>query len=334
MNSDRSAATEARARGCLLGQLVGDAFGSQAEFRTPEQIRESFPDGLTAMGASPVWGTLPGQPTDDSEMALALARTLVTHGRYDAGHAFDAYCAWFASRPFDCGMTIMRGLRGDPNPASQANGALMRISPLGIFGVGLEPAQLARHAAEDARLTHPHAVCVAANQLFVDAIAHAIRTARSRAEVLDHLLDAAGRKVAAAPERADGPAHLPEALVEAVRRGVDAPPDDFVHQQGWVLIAVQNAVYRLAHAPDFATALIDTVAGGGDTDTNAAICGALLGAVLSVDAIPAEWRATVLACRPDPADLSVRHPRPSTYWPTDALALADRLLDRSSARPC
>ena len=73
-----------RARGCLLGQLAGDALGSLVEFQTPEQIRHAYPDGVRELAAGGTWNTLAGQPTDDSEMALMLARMLIKRGAFDA----------------------------------------------------------------------------------------------------------------------------------------------------------------------------------------------------------------------------------------------------------
>jgi hypothetical protein len=75
----------------------------------------------------------------------------------------------------------------------------------------------------------------------------------------------------------------------------------------------------------FDRALSGTVACGGDTDTNAAIAGALLGAVHGRDAIPLQWRMAVLTCRPV-ALSGVHHPRPTACWPDDALTLAEALL--------
>src|SRR5262249_51958874 len=79
----------ARAQGCLLGQLAGDALGGQIEFeyQSLEKLRAAYPDGLRELRDGGHWGNLAGQPTDDSEMALVLARTLVHHGRYDQGLA-------------------------------------------------------------------------------------------------------------------------------------------------------------------------------------------------------------------------------------------------------
>ena len=133
-NQHIDADIRSRAQGCFLGQLSGDALGSLVEFRTPDQIRQKYPNGVRILVDGGTWNTIAGQPTDDSEMALMLARMLVDQGRYDAEHARKAYRFWLDSAPFDCGMTISSGLRGRPNRDSQANGALMRISPLGIFG--------------------------------------------------------------------------------------------------------------------------------------------------------------------------------------------------------
>ena len=119
-----------RAQGCLLGQLAGDALGSLVEFQTPEQIRQQYPNGVRELVDGGTWNTIAGQPTDDSEMALLLARMLADQGKYDPQEARKAYIYWLDSGPFDCGATVSSGLRGRANPDSQANGAMMRISPL------------------------------------------------------------------------------------------------------------------------------------------------------------------------------------------------------------
>jgi hypothetical protein len=103
-------------------------------------------------------------------------------------------------------------------------------------------------------------------------------------------------------------------------------PTDFLTQQGWVLVALQNAFFQLLHAANLEEAVVATVRAGGDTDTNAAICGALVGAVYGRDAVPQQWQRMVLSCRPMPGLPGVLQPRPALFWPTDALVLAERLL--------
>jgi ADP-ribosylglycohydrolase len=288
------------------------------EFQSPEQIRRKYPNGVRELADGGTWGTIVGQPTDDSEMALMLARMLVRHRRYDSEEARKAYLFWLHSAPFDCGGTVSSGLRGKPNKDSQANGALMRLSPLGIFGANYDLKRVSEYARADAALTHPNPVCLQANALFAMAIADAIGTGKGAQDLYRQIETwAAEMKVEAA-------------LMKTITAASIAPPPDYIHQQGWVLIAFQNALWQLLHAPSLEEGVVDTVMRGGDTDTNAAIAGALLGAVNGRDAIPAQWRDKLLNCRPEAGRPDVRHPRPACFWPVDALDIAKHLVGAGS----
>jgi len=92
------------------------------------------------------------------------------------------------------------------------------------------------------------------------------------------------------------------------------------------LIALHNAFYQALHATNVEEALVDTVMRGGDTDTNGAIAGALLGAIHGRSGVPERWQREVLACRPGTGSADCRHPRPPAFWPADALELAEDLL--------
>jgi ADP-ribosylglycohydrolase len=314
--SETALMTVFRAKGCLLGQLVGDALGSLVEFQSPQQIRQTHPNGVRELAAGGVWNTIAGQPTDDSEMALLLARMLVKHGTYDPEAAKKAYVFWLDSGPFDCGMTTFAGLSGQPNHESQANGAMMRVSPLGIFGVNHALTKVAKWACLDAALTHPHPVCQQANALFTMAIAHALKTGVNAQSLYQEILIWANQ-MGAKPN-----------LMAAIQGAAKVPPEDYVQNQGWVLIAFQNALWQLLYAPNFEEGVVDTVMHGGDTDTNAAICGALLGAVYGCEAIPAQWIDRILNCRPQAGHFGVHRPRPECFWPVDALELAERLVSK------
>lgn len=99
-----------RAQGCLLGQIAGDALGSLVEFEPPVRIRRKYPGGVRQLEDGGVWRTLAGQPTDDGELALLLARAIVQAGGYEPEAAAQAYRYWFRSGPFDCGRTVRRAL--------------------------------------------------------------------------------------------------------------------------------------------------------------------------------------------------------------------------------
>ncbi len=304
-----------RAQGCLLGQLAGDALGSLVEFKSPGAIRLAYPEGVHSLADGGTWDTLAGQPTDDSEMALLLARMLVKNGCYEAEAARHEYQFWLDSDPFDCGMTISAGLRGKPNPDSQANGAMMRISPLGIFGTRFEQSQVAEWAMQDAALTHPNLVCQQANALFAMAIAFAIGSGCDSKELYKNVRHWAADMF------------VEVELLERINRAAYEPPMDYMRQQGWVLTAFQNALYQLLHARNMEHGVIDTVMCGGDTDTNAAICGALMGAVAGRESIPAQWLECLQNCRPAFGHPQVRRPRPECFWPVDALMLAQQLIN-------
>jgi ADP-ribosyl-[dinitrogen reductase] hydrolase len=331
--SGRDAAAEAapigrtRALGAMLGQLAGDALGSMVEFQSAARIRELYPDGLRTIQGSPLFHTLAGQPTDDSELALALADALIAAGSagYDPGQAARAYMAWARSGPFDIGGTIGRAIRvmeeaearghdpvaaayGKPyGPRQQANGALMRQVSLGIWGAALDADRVAAAAMADARLTHGHPVCLEASAVFSVSLARTIRDGGSGAEAL-------------ATARAWHRAHGREGAVrDALERSAHEPPARYT---GYVLHALQNAFYQAVHTDSVEAGIVATVMAGDDTDTNACIAGALLGAIHGEAGVPEAWRRTVLTCEPGPDS---PRPRPARYWPSRAVAVVDAL---------
>src|SRR5262245_604769 len=70
----------ARAQGCLLGQLAGDSLGALVEFQSAAEVGRLYPDGPRRLQDGGQWDILAGQPTDDSEMALALGRQILDAG--------------------------------------------------------------------------------------------------------------------------------------------------------------------------------------------------------------------------------------------------------------
>ena len=301
-----------RAQGCLLGQIAGDSLGGLVEFDRAEQVAARYTDGPRLLEDGGHWDILAGQPTDDSEMALTLARSIVEADGYRAETALRDYRLWYRSAPFDIGATTRAALVGYLMAESQANGSLMRASPLGILGHAWDPARVADLAAQDSALTHPNPICVASVQAFTVAVSHAIGHGDGPRRAYDAALAWARR------------ADVPAAVVRALEAADGEPPVCDSGNVGWVLLALQNAFHALLRSASLEEGVVATVRRGGDTDTNAAIAGALLGAVHGRDAIPEQWRVMVLSCRPH--SLKGRRPRPVAFWPVDALELAERLL--------
>lgn len=309
-----------RAYGCLFGQLAGDSLGSLVEFKDALEIADLYPGGVRDLKDGGTWNLLAGQPTDDSEMALALARAITARQGFEESSVAEAYIRWWKSEPFDIGFTTSSGLSAlsigqSAKSDSQANGALMRVSPVGIYAAG-NPALAAKVAARDAALTHPHPICQSASSAYAAAIASGIG-----GDDPATMWQTAWHYAHHSPETAHGSKAVRERLILAKSE----PPYEFYDQMGWVLTALQNAFFHLLSNKSLEEAVIWTVGSGGDTDTNAAVCGALLGAAQGGSAVPDRWCDTIAACRPT-IESGAAHPRPPEYWPTDAGKLTEALL--------
>lgn len=346
-----STAVLRRAQGCLLGQLAGDSLGALVEFQSAAAIARSYPDGgpkqLADGGPHRI---MAGQATDDSELALLLARSLVRKSGFDANDVASLYASWYhgwlhhegnvscahpGCRPFDIGGTTTQALgpvkphhvaehrcaaicRSAASATSQANGALMRVSPIGIWGWQRLPSEVDDVARADASLTHPHPVCQAASGIFAATIAHAVAEGGTSKEVYNWA-------VAWAQERG-----VPEPVMAVLEKAYTSPPGDYMNHAGWVLIALQNVFYQLVNSAGAVEGVVRSVRSGGDTDTNGAICGALLGAVYGREAWPEQWREMILSCRPLDKVTPTQQPRPAAVWPADILQIAERLLNASA----
>ncbi|GAB3087017.1 ADP-ribosylglycohydrolase family protein [Corynebacterium aquatimens] len=294
----------ARARGAMYGQIIGDNLGALVEFCYPDEIARMYPDGVRELTGGGPFGVAPGQATDDSELAFALARSLARNRGFDADDVRESYRRWAASHPFDIGNTCAMALRYpyEPNAEAQSNGALMRVSPLAIAYFA-DPDRAAEHARTDALMTHPNDYTVAVNGAYVGALARVI----GGADPVAALKESAGD------------------LREQVEDFIASRPTDVASSKiGWVRYAFNLTCYHAAHGASFEESLVEIVGMGGDTDTNAAIAGAFLGAIHGEDGIPARWRDVIDAYRTSDAH------RPAEFSTEGALSLIDELLPISA----
>ncbi len=175
-----------RARGTLLGLAVGDALGTTLEFTA----RDSQAHHSEMTGGGP-FGLKPGQWTDDTSMALALADSLVERQGFDARDLMTRFVAWRKKGDYSCtgtcfdiGITTQRALTafgrtGEPFAGSTAlddagNGSIMRLAPAVLFKLRADD-DVARHLArEQGRVTHGTTECLEACELFADILRDAI----------------------------------------------------------------------------------------------------------------------------------------------------------------
>jgi ADP-ribosyl-[dinitrogen reductase] hydrolase len=330
-----------RSRGVLLGLAAGDAFGTTLEFSEPKA--PPFPNlaqgpHVEILGDGP-FRVVPGQVTDDTQMACCLGASLAAQGKFDVEDVARRYVEW-QQHAFDVGVqtsaalnAIREGIRpleagrqvwlGASRPPA-GNGSLMRTAPIGVV-FAADPAQRRAAALADSAITHYDPRCRLACAAFDSAIAHGVLGAQ-RPETL---LEAARRELwhaasALRAEGGEGAAALSGAIrdieedLELATRGdpeLYGPTLHIHRHQGAVRVAFRLAFWELLHAPTWLAGVVDAVNRGGDADTNGAIAGALLGALHGEAAIPEAWRRLVLEAMPREAG-----PLRDAYHPKALLA--------------
>lgn len=308
--------------GALTGALVGDAAGATLEFKkkiTPEDVAAAM-----KMRGGGSWNVAPGQITDDGELTLALCSVLSIRAETDPYPLRDvalAYSEWFKSRPFDCGSTCRRAFgsivleereRPVPEPEvfmkhracvlSEANGALMRASPIGVFYHNLPYDAIANFARQDACLSHPSKICQDVNALYAIAIPDCINNPGNASETF--------RLVENWPNicpTVKGWIQDSKGLLDDIHTDVNI---------GHVKHAFTLAFYFLQFATSYDEAIRKTLEKGGDTDTNACIVGGLMGAGNGYKNIRSDIKGPVFAfdCAVhDPTKSLLGYRRPEVY---------------------
>jgi len=299
--------TADRLAGSLLGQALGDALGFVVEAQPPEVARV-YVQGWLRTGRAGEWShpQFPfGQYSDDTQLARELLRSFLEAGRWDAA-TFAARLAGLFQEGRDVGAgrgtrsaarRLLLGvtMRESGTPAPYAgNGAAMRSGPLGLL---LPDRQAMGQAAlEQARITHLDPRCGAGAAVVARAVAvAAARLPIDRTAFLEDLADCteAGETSVAAAVRglnqwaslapADAARHLHQS-------GLDpAHTDRWQGISAFVTPSVLWSLYAFLRSPDdYWETICTAIEVGGDTDTMAAIAGAMSGARLGVAVLPAD----------------------------------------------
>ncbi|MFJ9681439.1 ADP-ribosylglycohydrolase family protein [Streptomyces sp. NPDC101194] len=289
-----------RAVGAVVGSAVGDALGAPFEFGPAGVYTTRFPDGAGAMCGGGGWD--PGEATDDTQMAVLAAESLLERGGLDLPDMFDRFRRWAAGEPKDIGLQTESVLTsGDPWDIAAAlhfqtggraagNGSLMRAAAPAVYF-----ARAGRVATMDAARR-------------IAALTHGDRAAWEGTAVLHELIRVAldgGDPLAAVPGALD--------LVHEDHHerwaAVLAPgwhPDAATEFNGAVWPCLGTALWALRTTRGFENALAAAVDVGGDTDTVAAVTGGLAGAVYGFAAIPVRWTGPLHVPLPGHGDRVLR----------------------------
>jgi len=282
----------------MLGLAIGDALGWPVEFLSLNAIRAKYgPEGIADL--EPSRRHPAGTFTDDTQMSLALARAILSRGSgpEDAfiTEVAREFVAWSCSPENDRspGGTCMQACRqlacdltwrAPGHNHSKGCGTAMRTAPIGLAWHGDEE-RIVRLAAKVSELTHGHPAATAGGVATALLVSWALDGVDPE-EMLSRIL----RRTRPISEEF-------VAKVEMVASVLDQPPEKAFAVLGdaWVAEeAIACALYAFWRSPrDYRRSVLTAVNTDGDSDSVGCIAGAISGAFNGVEAIPADWRATV-----------------------------------------
>lgn len=306
-----SAELQDRFRAAVLGFAVGDALGFPLRGVPPAALAR-LPALAEDFAPRPRGRYAKGQFSDDTQLMLAAAESVVREGGVD-GRSAGAHFAWLWKEgiilqpPPGLAEATARLLAGTPWMSAGAPlgvrdpSALSRALVVGLWNEGA-PERIAHDAEVFAVITHKDPVCAAASAAFARAVSLGLSGEPSTPEyICDELAAAAGRCDGALAEELR---HLPRVLAWdppralGLLRRVGVPVAELEGVEGLpshVVPVLLTGLYGALKVPhDFREALLLVLRSGGEADVAAAVCGAVMGAHLGADAIPARLRRNVL----------------------------------------
>ena len=278
-----------RARGALLGLVAGNQLGVPTEhLGTADAIRDAFPNGVRDLAPPPKNSPY----DDDAAMTLLIGESLLASMGFDAADAARRWVKWMKVDGRGIGITTKRALtlidRGkepfeagrlvyQENPRRSAgNGSVMRCLPVALrFHDDVD--RLIRASTQQAAITHADERCTwgaAAVNLAARELLH------GNIYFVDEVLHRIGDRA---------PRVLRDAMHRVPRELESDLPVAVAGEAGYVVHCIEIAFWFATHDRSLEEALIYLAQAGGDTDTNAAVAGALLGARYGETALPPRW---------------------------------------------
>ena len=257
-----------KAKGSMFGLAVGDALGTAIEF----SIRDTYEPVTNMRGGGP-FKLNPGEWTDDTSMALALAQALVDHKGVNRVELLKNFSNWYQhgefahnNRCFDIGRTTRNALNKffdsgetDENPATtdflaSGNGGIMRLAPAVLAAKTLDEA--INFSVEQSTTTHASLDCV-----------------KVAAEMGNALWTLLNEENGAATFMVLYRKFLNKHRIE-------------VSSSGYVVDTFDAACWAVVNTDNFKDAVLLAVNLGDDADTVGAVTGQIAGSMYGFDSIP------------------------------------------------
>ena len=281
---------EQRALGAMLGLAVGDALGAPLETLSRDEIAAEHGGPVGEMVGGGRFSRRSGQVTNDTQLALCLADSLISLGGFDGNHVLGCYVRWFneGQEDLSTGMRdVLAAVAGGADAyqaTSQAatavqapagNAPLVRTTPIGIAFSGME-GNLRDATLAEAALTHFDPLAGKAALLHNQVISWQLTGGPQR--VYSELKD---------PSWLDD--RLEDFVIPAINSSLDHAEKAAAASPGAATSTLAVGLAAYFNAESFEQGLTWAVNLGGDADSNGAVTGALLGARFGAAAIPERW---------------------------------------------
>jgi len=277
-----------RIRGALLGHAVGDALGAGVAGLSADEIRMRFSNGLSEMTEHSERGLRAGETAEDTELPLILAESYNSVGDFDIEDIDRRMKAWLRTGPRDLGGVTREVLSRSLDARDlfrvaqdvldekghrmvSGNGCLTRVAPIGLVRAGDD--RLLHETRIVCTMIQADSLCVETSQTFTTTL-EAIVLGKSRVDVADSIRNFV---------------YSFQPSIEKKLENWTRCPVRFGFSGGYTLDSLALSLQIFYHSSGFEDGLIEVVNRGGDTDTNAALSGALLGAYYGESAIPSRW---------------------------------------------
>ena len=294
-----------KARGVMLGLAVGNLLGIPMESDSYRRIERAYPKGV--MDIDPKEAHSPMD--DDLAQAVELGEALVDGGDYVSAFA-ERLVTWRQENGRGIGITTsavideLEAGHAAPNASRiiyernpiAPNGGVMRCAPVAL-GRLRQPELLVSDSADTCVVTHYATTCQWSCILVNALIARLLQSVEPDLPALMSAAQADGAPDMQTIALSDG---IPTEVLDAIAPDSPVQSDASWLKQdqrliGHTLICLQAGLWASVTALDFEMALRGVIEGGGDTDTNGAVVGAVLGARYGASAIPQRW----LDCIPE-----------------------------------
>ena len=295
----------------IMGVVVGDALGCPVQFESREEVARHPVTGMRGYGT---FNLSEGSWTDDSSLTIALLESIRRVGEIDLDDIMGNFMKWLYDGEFtpygesyDIGRGTMQAINrykknrkakkcGGDEEWNNGNGSLMRIMPACLYCSVMESSGM--YSDRDAidvihsvgGLTHAHIRSnIACGLYFFMAKYILFREGSLQERIQEGLTQGFAFYESYLADKEN--LHYYDRLKDL--EAFKSLPADKIKSTGYVVDALEAAVWSLITTDSFDQALLKAVNLGDDTDTVGAIAGGLAGLYYGYDSIPEDWLSAI-----------------------------------------